>query len=126
MKGMVSPATLFEEMGFNYIGPLDGHDLPTLVQTLRNMRDMEGPQFLHVKTRKGRGFLPAEADPIAITPSPSWKRASPTRSAIRRHRSSRASQWDRRRATIYRARSRASIATSSATGCVTWRRWMTA
>ncbi|GED22604.1 1-deoxy-D-xylulose-5-phosphate synthase [Halomonas halmophila] len=64
MKGMVSPATLFEEMGFNYIGPLDGHDLPTLVQTLRNMRDMEGPQFLHVKTRKGRGFLPAEADPI--------------------------------------------------------------
>ncbi|MFM9270404.1 1-deoxy-D-xylulose-5-phosphate synthase [Halomonas elongata] len=64
MKGMVSPATLFEEMGFNYIGPLDGHDLPTLVQTLRNMRDMDGPQFLHVKTRKGRGFLPAEADPI--------------------------------------------------------------
>ncbi|MCG6656822.1 1-deoxy-D-xylulose-5-phosphate synthase [Halomonas campisalis] len=64
MKGMVSPATLFEEMGFNYIGPLDGHDLPTLVQTLRNIRDLEGPQFLHVKTRKGRGFLPAEADPI--------------------------------------------------------------
>ncbi|RTR05597.1 1-deoxy-D-xylulose-5-phosphate synthase [Halomonas nitroreducens] len=64
MKGMVSPATLFEEMGFNYIGPIDGHDLPALVHTLRNMRDMEGPQFLHVKTRKGRGFLPAEADPI--------------------------------------------------------------
>ncbi|MCE8018519.1 1-deoxy-D-xylulose-5-phosphate synthase [Halomonas sp. MCCC 1A11036] len=64
MKGMVSPATLFEEMGFNYIGPLDGHDLPTLIQTLRNIRDLEGPQFLHVKTRKGRGFLPAEADPI--------------------------------------------------------------
>ncbi|QTF92673.1 1-deoxy-D-xylulose-5-phosphate synthase [Halomonas sp. BM-2019] len=64
MKGMVSPATLFEEMGFNYIGPIDGHDLPLLVQTLRNMRDLEGPQFLHVKTRKGRGFLPAEADPI--------------------------------------------------------------
>ncbi len=64
MKGMVSPATLFEEMGFNYIGPLDGHDLPTLVQTLRNIRDLEGPQFLHVKTRKGRGFLPGEADPI--------------------------------------------------------------
>ena len=64
MKGMVSPATLFEEMGFNYIGPLDGHDLPTLVQTLRNIRDLDGPQFLHVKTRKGRGFLPAEADPI--------------------------------------------------------------
>ncbi|MDR5866940.1 1-deoxy-D-xylulose-5-phosphate synthase [Halomonas koreensis] len=64
MKGMVSPATLFEEMGFNYIGPIDGHDLATLAQTLRNMRDLEGPQFLHVKTRKGRGFLPAEADPI--------------------------------------------------------------
>ncbi|MGM0914852.1 MAG: 1-deoxy-D-xylulose-5-phosphate synthase [Pseudomonadota bacterium] len=64
MKGMVSPATLFEEMGFNYIGPIDGHDLPLLVQTLRNMRDLEGPQFLHVKTCKGKGFLPAEADPI--------------------------------------------------------------
>ena len=64
MKGMISPATLFEEMGFNYIGPIDGHDLPLLVQTLRNMRDLDGPQFLHVKTRKGRGFLPAEADPI--------------------------------------------------------------
>ncbi|MDR5903412.1 1-deoxy-D-xylulose-5-phosphate synthase [Halomonas icarae] len=64
MKGMVSPATLFEEMGFNYIGPIDGHDLPLLVQTLRNMRDLEGPQFLHVRTCKGKGFLPAEADPI--------------------------------------------------------------
>ncbi|MDI4636473.1 MULTISPECIES: 1-deoxy-D-xylulose-5-phosphate synthase [Halomonadaceae] len=64
MKGMVSPATLFEEMGFNYIGPIDGHDLPLLIQTLRSMRDLEGPQFLHVKTRKGRGFEPAEADPI--------------------------------------------------------------
>ncbi len=64
MKGMVSPATLFEEMGFNYIGPIDGHDLPLLVQTLGNMRDLDGPQFLHVRTCKGRGFLPAEADPI--------------------------------------------------------------
>ncbi|NWN82242.1 MAG: 1-deoxy-D-xylulose-5-phosphate synthase [Halomonas sp.] len=64
MKGMVSPATLFEEMGFNYIGPIDGHDLPLLLQTLRNMRDLEGPQFLHIKTCKGKGFLPAEADPI--------------------------------------------------------------
>ncbi|MFC3285703.1 1-deoxy-D-xylulose-5-phosphate synthase [Litchfieldella rifensis] len=64
MKGMISPATLFEEMGFNYIGPIDGHDLPTLVHTLRNMRDLDGPQFLHVKTRKGRGFQPAESDPI--------------------------------------------------------------
>jgi len=64
MKGMISPATLFEELGFNYIGPIDGHDLPLLVDTLRNMRDLDGPQFLHVKTRKGKGFLPAEADPI--------------------------------------------------------------
>lgn len=64
MKGMISPATLFEELGFNYIGPIDGHDLPLLVETLGNMRDLEGPQFLHVKTRKGKGFLPAEADPI--------------------------------------------------------------
>ena len=64
MKGMVSPATLFEEMGFHYIGPIDGHDLPNLAQSLRNVRDLDGPVFLHVKTRKGRGFLPAEADPI--------------------------------------------------------------
>ncbi|SDL89431.1 1-deoxy-D-xylulose-5-phosphate synthase [Modicisalibacter muralis] len=64
MKGMVSPATLFEEMGFNYIGPIDGHDLPGLTQTLRNMRDLDGPQFLHIKTCKGKGFRPAEADPI--------------------------------------------------------------
>ncbi|MDV6318315.1 1-deoxy-D-xylulose-5-phosphate synthase [Chromohalobacter sp. HP20-39] len=64
VKGMVSPATLFEEMGFNYIGPIDGHDLPTLVQTLGSMANLEGPQFLHIKTCKGRGFRPAEADPI--------------------------------------------------------------
>ncbi|HET8790556.1 MAG TPA: 1-deoxy-D-xylulose-5-phosphate synthase N-terminal domain-containing protein, partial [Modicisalibacter sp.] len=64
MKGMVSPATLFEEMGFNYIGPIDGHDLAGLTQTLRNMRDLDGPQFLHIKTCKGKGFRPAEADPI--------------------------------------------------------------
>ncbi|MHB0774793.1 1-deoxy-D-xylulose-5-phosphate synthase [Halomonas sp. WWR20] len=64
VKGMVSPATLFEEFGFNYIGPIDGHDLGALVQTLHNMRDLDGPQFLHVRTRKGKGFRPAEADPI--------------------------------------------------------------
>jgi 1-deoxy-D-xylulose-5-phosphate synthase len=64
MKGMISPATLFEEMGFNYIGPIDGHDLPLLVEALGNMCDLEGPQFLHIKTQKGKGFLPAEADPI--------------------------------------------------------------
>ncbi len=64
MKGMVIPGTLFEEMGFNYIGPINGHDLPMLLHTLRNMRDLEGPQFLHVVTQKGKGFDPAEQDPI--------------------------------------------------------------
>jgi len=64
MKGMVSPATLFEEMGFNYVGPIDGHDLDTLTQVIENLRDLDGPQFLHIKTCKGKGFLPAEADPI--------------------------------------------------------------
>ncbi len=63
-KGMLVPGTLFEELGWNYVGPIDGHDLPTLLATLRNMRDLEGPQFLHVITKKGKGFAPAEADPI--------------------------------------------------------------
>jgi 1-deoxy-D-xylulose-5-phosphate synthase len=64
MKGMVAPGTLFEELGFNYIGPLDGHDLPGLINTLQNMKDLEGPQFLHIRTMKGKGFAPAEADPV--------------------------------------------------------------
>ena len=64
VKGMWLPGTVFEEMGFNYIGPIDGHDLPGLVRTLRNLRDLRGPQFLHVVTQKGRGYAPAEADPI--------------------------------------------------------------
>ena len=63
-KGMVLPGTMFEEMGFNYVGPIDGHDVHTLVTTLRNMRGLKGPQFLHVVTRKGKGYAPAEADPI--------------------------------------------------------------
>jgi 1-deoxy-D-xylulose-5-phosphate synthase len=63
-KGMLVPGTLFEELGWNYVGPIDGHDLPTLVTTLRNMRDLDGPQFLHVVTKKGKGFAPAELDPI--------------------------------------------------------------
>jgi 1-deoxy-D-xylulose-5-phosphate synthase len=63
-KGMVLPSTLFEEMGFNYIGPIDGHDVGTLIATLRNMRLLPGPQFLHVVTQKGKGYAPAEADPI--------------------------------------------------------------
>ncbi|HSF78399.1 MAG TPA: 1-deoxy-D-xylulose-5-phosphate synthase [Steroidobacteraceae bacterium] len=63
-KGMVLPGTLFEEMGFNYIGPVDGHDVSALVATLHNMRDRKGPQLLHVVTQKGKGYAPAEADPI--------------------------------------------------------------
>jgi len=65
MKGMVVPGTLFEEMGFNYLGPIDGHDLPALVSTLRNVRQLRGPQLLHVVTRKGKGYAPAEANPCA-------------------------------------------------------------
>ena len=64
VKGMVLPGTLFEELGLNYIGPVDGHDLDTLLATLRNLRDLKGPQFLHVMTRKGKGYEPAERDPI--------------------------------------------------------------
>lgn len=64
MKGMVSPAVLFEELGFNYIGPMDGHDVETLVQTIKNLRELPGAQFLHVITQKGKGFAPAEADPV--------------------------------------------------------------
>ncbi len=81
MKGMVAPGTLFEELGWHYIGPIDGHDLPQLLQTIENMRELEGPQLLHIQTRKGRGFEPAESDqvgyhainkvdPEPITPKP--------------------------------------------------------
>lgn len=81
MKGMISPATLFEEMGFNYIGPIDGHDLEALTQTLGTMRDLEGPQFLHVKTRKGRGFLPAESDPIGYHAITKLEKGEPEKAA---------------------------------------------
>jgi 1-deoxy-D-xylulose-5-phosphate synthase len=65
VKGMVTPSTLFEEFGFNYIGPIDGHDLDTLIATLTNIRKLKGPQFLHIVTRKGQGYKLAEEDPIA-------------------------------------------------------------
>src|SRR5687767_12593129 len=65
VKGMVTPSTLFEEFGFNYIGPIDGHDLDALIPTLANIRKLKGPQFLHVVTRKGQGYKLAEDDPIA-------------------------------------------------------------
>jgi 1-deoxy-D-xylulose-5-phosphate synthase len=63
-KGMVTPATMFEEFGFNYVGPIDGHDLDTLIPTLQNLREFSGPQFLHIVTRKGKGYDLAEADPV--------------------------------------------------------------
>jgi 1-deoxy-D-xylulose-5-phosphate synthase len=63
-KGMIVPATLFEEFGFNYIGPIDGHDLDSLVPTLQNIKELRGPQFLHVVTKKGQGYKLAEADPV--------------------------------------------------------------
>ena len=64
VKGFFTPGIFFEELGFNYIGPVDGHDLDALVRTLGNMRDLKGPQFLHIVTKKGKDFAPAEADPI--------------------------------------------------------------
>ena len=64
-KGMVVPATLFEKFGFNYVGPIDGHDLDSLIPTLENLRHLRGPQFLHVVTKKGQGYKLAEADPVA-------------------------------------------------------------
>jgi 1-deoxy-D-xylulose-5-phosphate synthase len=63
-KGMIVPATMFEEFGFNYVGPIDGHDLDSLVPTLQNLKNLKGPQFLHVVTRKGQGYKLAEADPV--------------------------------------------------------------
>jgi 1-deoxy-D-xylulose-5-phosphate synthase len=82
MKGMVAPGTLFEELGWHYIGPIDGHDLPQLVQTLSNMRDLKGPQFLHVLTMKGRGYTPPRPIRSAFTPSTSSKRNLPQCSAF--------------------------------------------
>ncbi|MGY3962813.1 1-deoxy-D-xylulose-5-phosphate synthase [Aeromonas veronii] len=72
LKGMVVPGTLFEEFGFNYIGPIDGHDIEALVETLRNMRNLKGPQLLHVKTKKGKGYEPAEKDPIGYHAVPKF------------------------------------------------------
>lgn len=72
LKGMVSPATIFEEFGFNYIGPMDGHNVIDLVDTLRNMRSHSGPQFLHVMTKKGKGYKQAEQDPIGYHAVPKF------------------------------------------------------
>jgi hypothetical protein len=70
MKGMVTPGTLFEELGFNYIGPIDGHDLPLLVSTLKNMKAMRGPRFLHIVTRRGAATHRPRAIPACIMASP--------------------------------------------------------
>lgn len=85
MKNMVSPDMLFEAIGFNYIGPIDGHDLDELTRTLATMRDLEGPQLLHLYTTKGKGFAPAEADPVGyhainkIEPKPKIEVAAPAK-----------------------------------------------
>ncbi|MGK2946629.1 MAG: 1-deoxy-D-xylulose-5-phosphate synthase [Candidatus Malihini olakiniferum] len=78
LKGMMVPGTLFEELGFNYIGPVDGHDTIRLVQTLKNMRSLKGPQLLHIMTKKGRGYAPAEQDPISWHAVPKFDPASGT------------------------------------------------
>src|SRR5690554_731137 len=92
VKGMVTPGTIFEELGFNYIGPIDGHDVQGLVETLTNMRNLTGPQFFHIMTKKGKGYAPAEKDPIGyhgvpqFDPSqhslPSQASSTPSYSAI--------------------------------------------
>lgn len=76
LKGMVVPGTLFEEFGFNYIGPIDGHDVNELVKTLKNMRELKGPQFLHIMTKKGKGYEPAEKDPIGYHAVPKFAPAN--------------------------------------------------
>jgi len=89
MKSMVSPATIFEELGFYYIGPLDGHDLPLLVQTLTSLKEIKGPVMLHVITQKGKGFAPAESDPVGyhalnkIEPKQSVVKATEPKQAAR-------------------------------------------
>lgn len=72
VKGMIVPGTLFEELGFNYFGPIDGHDLDMLVSTLENLKDLTGPVFLHVVTKKGKGYAPAEKDPLAYHGVPAF------------------------------------------------------
>ncbi len=72
IKGMVIPGTLFEELGFNYIGPIDGHDVDVLVSTLENLKHINGPRFLHIVTKKGKGYAPAEKDPLAYHGVPAF------------------------------------------------------
>ena len=82
MKGMVAPGTMFEELGWHYIGPLDGHDLPQLVNTLNVMAELKGPQFLHIRTVKGKGFAPAERDPIGYHAINKLEPAKPAKATV--------------------------------------------
>jgi 1-deoxy-D-xylulose-5-phosphate synthase len=79
VKGMIVPGTLFEELGFNYIGPIDGHDVDMLVSTLENLKHIQGPRFLHIVTKKGKGYAPAEKDPLAYHGVPSF---DPTKDSL--------------------------------------------
>jgi len=79
LKGMVTPGTLFEELGFNYIGPIDGHDVDMLVDTLQSIKEMSGPIFLHIVTKKGKGYAPAEKDPLAYHGVPAF---DPTKDSL--------------------------------------------
>jgi len=79
MKGMIVPGTLFEELGFNYIGPIDGHDIYMLVSTLENLKAISGPRFLHIVTKKGKGYAPAEKDPLAYHGVPAF---DPTKDSL--------------------------------------------
>lgn len=95
-KGMVTPGTFFEELGFNYIGPIDGHDVVNLVDTIRNMRQLKGPQLLHVVTKKGKGYAPAEQDPIgyhAVSKFDPAAQAQPVKKAGRPSFSNIFGQW---------------------------------
>ena len=95
MKGMVSPATIFEELGFNYIGPIDGHDLTLLTQTLKNLKDLKGPVLLHTITHKGKGYEPAENDPVGyhaltkIEPKPEASKSQASKSQASKSQASR-------------------------------------
>jgi len=96
IKGLIVPGTLFEEFGFNYIGPIDGHDMPTLLETIRNLKRLAGPQFLHIITKKGKGYGPAEADPVkyhAVTPFDPKQGMLPSKKASRPKYSDVFSDW---------------------------------
>lgn len=98
VKGMITPGTLFEELGIHYFGPIDGHDLPTLLSMLRNLRGLKGPRLLHIVTEKGKGYTPAESDPIeyhAVKPGFTTAKPSaiPTPTTIRPTYSDVFGQW---------------------------------